>query len=56
VWRRFAGGQRAFVEAPAPFDEGVQSLLRRIIGRMVAMLTRRGSVLFHLKNTHRPHG
>ena len=41
VYRR-TGAEPVFVEAPAPTDEALQSLLHKIIGRLMKLLTRRG--------------
>lgn len=42
VYRRSANGTSAFVEAPAPTDEALQTVLHRIISRTMKLLTRRG--------------
>ena len=44
VYRRGQGGP-VFVEAPAPSDEGMQSVLHEIVGRILKMLTRRGALV-----------
>ena len=41
VYRR-TDGEPVFVEVPAPTDEALQSLLHKIIGRLMKLLTRRG--------------
>jgi predicted transcriptional regulator len=42
VYRRSADGSPEFVEAPAPSDEALQSVLHRTITRLMKLLTRRG--------------
>ena len=42
VYRRGTDGAPEFVEVPAPTDEALQSVLRKIITRMMKLLTRRG--------------
>ena len=42
VYRRSADGAPEFVEAPAPTDEALQTVLHKIITRLMKLLTRRG--------------
>ena len=42
VYRCSAGGLPVFVEAPAPTDEALQAVLRKIFTRTMKLLTRRG--------------
>lgn len=42
VYRRGSGGAPEFVEVPAPTDEALQTVLHKIIIRMMKLLTRRG--------------
>lgn len=44
VYRR-TDGEPVFVEVPAPSDEALQSLLRKIIGPLMKLLTRRGVLI-----------
>ena len=45
VYRRSAEGAPEFVEACAPTDASLQSLLHKILTRMVKLLTRRGALV-----------
>ena len=42
VYRRGADGVPEFVEVPEPTDEALQSVLHKIITRLMGLLTRRG--------------
>ena len=42
VYRRSVEGAPEFVEAPAPTDEALHSVLHKIITRLMVLLTRRG--------------
>ena len=42
VYRRGAEGAPEFVESPAPTDEALEAVLRKIITRTMKLLTRRG--------------
>ena len=42
VYRCGTDGAPEFVEAPAPTDEALQTVLHKIITRIVKLLTRRG--------------
>ncbi len=42
VYRRGSDGVPEFVEVPAPTNEALQAVLRKIITRMMKLLTRRG--------------
>jgi hypothetical protein len=42
VYRCDAEGEPVFVEVPAPIDEALQTVLHKIITRMMKLLTRRG--------------
>ena len=44
VYRPRADGTPEFVEAPAPTDEALQTVLQKIITRTMKLLTRRGGV------------
>ena len=45
VYRRGADGAPVFVEVPAPTDEALQTVLHRIITRMMKLLTRKGVLI-----------
>jgi hypothetical protein len=42
LYRRGTGGEPAFVEVPAPPNEAMQSILQKIITRMMKLVTRQG--------------
>ena len=42
VYRRDAEGEPVFVEVPAPTDEALQTVLQKVITRMMKLLTRKG--------------
>jgi Putative transposase len=44
VYRRGADGVPEFVEVPAPTDEALQTVLHKIITRLMKLLTRRGAL------------
>ena len=52
VYRRGADGVPEFVEVPAPTDEALQSVLHKIITRMMKMLTRRGVLVEEERSTY----
>ena len=45
VYRRGTDGAPEFVEAPAPTDEALQTVLHKIITRTMKLLTRRGELV-----------
>ena len=45
VYRRSTEGEPVFVEVAAPTDEALQAVLRKIITRILKLLTRRGALV-----------
>ena len=52
VYRCDAEGEAVFVEVPAPTDEALQTVLHKIITRMMKLLTRKGVLVEEQGQTH----